>query len=456
MRHPAAQQPRYDSIEELNEVTERLSMLPPVVAIGEVQKLKAQLALAAQGKAFLLQGGDCAERFQDCRSTAILNKLKILLQMSLVLTYGARLPVIRVGRIAGQFAKPRSKDTETIDGQELPSYRGDNVNDLAFTAAARRPDPLRLERGYYSSVATLNFIRALLDGGFASLHSPEHWQLDFIPAEADDGYGAYKEIADRICDAIDYLESLGSGSNGMSEIDFYTSHEGLILPYEQALTRCRRNESVFYNLSAHFIWIGERTRDLNGAHVEYFRGIKNPIGVKLGSSIQPDDLTELVEALDPGREPGRLTLITRFGAGKVEKHLPPLIQAVRMTGRKVVWSCDPMHGNTTTLSNGIKTRDFKSVVSELTSAFEVHAAQGSQLNGVHFELTGENVTECIGGAEGLDSEDLKRGYETGCDPRLNYAQSMEIALLMSTMLAQHRRRPARAPLVAPRWHFPWS
>ena len=435
-RRHAAQQPAYPDAAHLAEVVARLAIVPPIVSGGEIEKLKAQLADVAHGRAFLLQGGDCAERFQDCTTGSILNKLKIILQMSLVLTYGARTPIVRVGRVAGQFAKPRSKDTEVVGGVELPIYRGDNVNDLRPDPALRIPDPERLEKGYYCSVATLNFIRALLDGGFASLRAPEHWRLDFIPPDAN--YAGYREIADRIQDAIDYLESLGSGSMGMRTVDFYSSHEGLLLPYEQALTRPSR--SGFDNLSAHFLWIGDRTRALDGAHVEYFRGIGNPIGVKVGPSIAPDELARLIEVLDPHGEPGRLTLISRFGAAKIEAGLPPLIAAARATGRRVIWSCDPMHGNTITVGDGLKTRHFDDIERELRSAFEIHRAEGSQLGGLHFELTGDDVTECIGGAERLSHDDLTRSYLTGCDPRLNYAQSMEVGLLISTVLRDHRRR----------------
>jgi 3-deoxy-7-phosphoheptulonate synthase len=424
----------------------RLAQAPPVVWVGEIHRLKQQLAQVAAGRAFLLQGGDCAERFADCNTSAILNKLKILLQMSLVLTYGARLPIVRVGRIAGQFAKPRSKATEVQGGVELTAYRGDNVNQLDADPLLRRPDPARLEQGYYCSVATLNFIRALVDGGFASLRAPEHWQLDFVAA--DRTYGGYQDIADRICDAIDYLESLGSGSSSMRTVEFYSSHEGLLLPYESAMTRPAEalggGAGKHYNLGAHFLWIGERTRALDGAHVEYFRGIQNPIGVKVGPGIAPDELLRLCDVLDPDREPGRLTLITRCGVEKIERALPPLIRAVQDSGRRLVWSCDPMHGNTTTVEGGLKTRDFQHIVRELELAFEIHRGLGSQLGGVHFELTGENVTECIGGAEGLGSADLSRSYQTGCDPRLNYAQSMEVALCIAKMLASHRRG-ANAP-----------
>lgn len=442
----ALQQPRYEDPAALEAVLARLRRLPPIVSVGEIEDLKAQLAAASRGERFLLQGGDCAERFDDCNADSIVRKLKILLQMSLVLTYGARKPVIRLGRIAGQFAKPRSKDTETIGGVELPSYRGDNVNDLAADPVKRRPDPARLEQGYFSSAATLNFIRALVEGGFANLRAPEHWALDFIPRSGE--HAAYREIADRIRDTIDYFESLGGvGNSVFREVDFFISHEGLLLPYEESFTRTATNE-LPYNVGAHFLWIGERTRQLDGAHVEYFRGLANPIGIKVGPTLSPEELLKLIEVLDPGNEPGRITLITRFGSKTIARALPPLVRAVRGAGKRVVWSCDPMHGNTISIDGGVKTREYHSIVSELATAFDVHRAEGSQLSGVHFELTGDNVTECLGGVEGLSSADLGRQYQTGCDPRLNYAQSIEIAFLISKLL-QAQAAPPRPP--PPAW-----
>jgi 3-deoxy-7-phosphoheptulonate synthase len=435
-----AQQPAYPDAGAHEEVVNELRQLPPLVSIGEVERLKTQLAEAALGHRFVLQGGDCAERIQDCNQQAIIRKLQILLQMSLVLTYGGRRPVTRLGRIAGQFAKPRSKDTEVVNGVELPVYRGDNVNELAATAAGRQPDPARLKQGYFSSAATLNFIRALLDGGFANLRSPEAWRLDFIPDKGE--HAAYREIADRIRDTIDYFESLGPLSRNLREVDFFTSHEGLLLPYEEALTRQRSGgDRRWFNLGTHFLWIGERTRQLDGAHVEYFRGLANPIGVKLGGSATPEEVLRLAERLDPHNEPGRLTLITRYGVEAVEKHLPGLARALKREGRVVVFSCDPMHGNTISV-NGVKTREYRSIVRELTSAFEIHSAEGTHLGGVHFELTGDNVTECIGGLENLAPADLSRSYETGCDPRLNYAQSIEMAFLISSLFRRHRAPPA--------------
>ncbi len=430
------QQPMYADAAAHDAAIARIRKLPPLVSVGEIESLKGQLADAAEGHRFVLQGGDCTERFRDCAGLAVVSKLKILLQMSLVLTYGARRPVIRIGRIAGQFAKPRSQYSEEREGVSLPAYRGDNINDLEWSARARIPDPARLERGYFSAAATLNFVRALLEGGFASLRSPEHWKLDFIPDSGE--HAGYREIADRIRDAIDYLESLSATTDNFRRIEFFTSHEGLLLPLEEALTRQRTGDDRHYNLGAHFLWVGERTRHIDGAHVEYFRGIANPIGVKVGGTTTPESLLRLLDILDPSHEPGRLMLITRLGAGAIADTLPPLVRALKAAGRKPVWSCDPMHGNTTVV-DGTKTRAFEDIASELKSAFQIHRAEGSHLSGVHFELTGENVTECLGGVQNLSPADLRRSYETGCDPRLNYAQSMEIAFLISNILATERR-----------------
>ncbi len=433
--HPTLQQPEWESEHELEKVLARIRQLPPLVSMGEVEALKQQIAEAGEGKRFILQGGDCAERFVDCNSTAIMRKLKILIQMGLVLSYGARRPVTRVGRIAGQFAKPRSNATEVIGGRTLPVFRGDNVNDFAPEPEARRCRPERLERGYFMSASTLNFVRALVEGGFANLRSPEHWQLDFIPngQETRQIREEYLGIAERIRDALDYLDSLGIPRQARRDIDFFTSHEGLILAYEEALTRRARKGGRYYNLGAHFLWIGERTRALEGAHVEYFRGLANPIGIKLGPGAQPDEVLALLERLNPDDEPGRVTLITRMGRMTVRESLPAIVAAVKRTGRVVTWSCDPMHANTTTVG-ARKTRNFTHVVSELVNTFEVHREAGTVLGGLHFEMTGENVTECIGGLDGVSEKDLDSLYTTGCDPRLNYGQSMEIAFVIARML----------------------
>ena len=442
---PIRQQPAYEDLDAVDAAVERVRALPPLVAPGEVDALRAQLAAASEGRAFLLQGGDCAERFQDCSRDAIEAKLKILLQMSLVLTWGARIPVIRVARMAGQYAKPRSRDTELVDGVELPSYRGDHVNGNPATAEARRPDPERLVRAYFHSAATLNYARALLDGGFADLHAPHHWDLGFV--RSAESRERYEDMVARILDALDFIESAGvRGDSALTTVALYSSHEGLLLPYEEALTE-QVGES-WYDLGAHMLWIGDRTRQLDGAHVEFFRGIENPIGVKVGPSMVADELVALVQALEPANRPGRITLITRFGAERVAAALPPLIAAVEGAGLRVVWSCDPMHGNTETTASGFKTRNVTRVLDELGTAFTVHDAAGTHLGGVHFELTGEDVTECIGGPQQLSEHDLPRSYETFCDPRLNYAQSLEMALLMAERL-QHGRHTSAGTVIVP-------
>ncbi len=407
---------------------------PPLVFVGEVENLKRQLAEAAAGKRFLLQGGDCAERFQDCTPDAITSKIKILLQMSVVLCYGARQPVVRVGRIAGQYAKPRSVDTELVDGQELPVFRGDNINSFDPDPVHRRPDPRRLLTGYHTASMTLNYVRAMITGGFADLHHPENWNLSFVGKSAQ--RARYEQVVTSIQDAIAFMGSLGGvREESLGTIDFFTSHEGLLLGFEEAMTRFVAQRDRHYNLGAHMLWIGDRTRETPGAHVEYYRGIGNPIGVKWGPTADPAEMLELIDALDPHREPGRITLITRFGHEKVDAALPRAIEAVRRSGRTLLWSADPMHGNVVKTKGGIKTRDFDHILAELRRSFIVHRELGSRLGGVHFELTGEDVTECVGGSEGLGEADLSRNYETFCDPRLNYSQSLEMAFVISTILA---------------------
>jgi len=423
----AGQQPLYRDEERVSSVLGRLNRLPQLVTHGEVDALKQQLAEAARGERFLLQGGDCAESFDDCTADNIASKMKILLQMSLVLVTGMRRRVTRVGRIAGQYAKPRSADMETRDGQTLPSYRGDLINRPPFTPEDREPDPELMLRGYERAALTLNHIRALVDGGFADLHHPENWDLDFVrnsPMKRE-----YHRIVDSVLDSLQFMETIaGSRVSGSGRVDFYTSHEALQLHYEQALTHKAGPDGRWYNMSTHFPWIGMRTAELDGAHVEYFRGIANPVAVKVGPGMTAKHLQALVEVLDPHGEPGRLTLIHRLGAGKIEQHLPGLIDAVRATGRTVLWTCDPMHGNTETTQSGIKTRRVENVFSELEQAFRIHESLGSHLGGVHIELTGENVTECIGGASGLTEKDLERAYRSQVDPRLNYDQSLELAM----------------------------
>jgi 3-deoxy-7-phosphoheptulonate synthase len=424
---PALQQPTYPDAGRVEEVLRDLSRLPPLVTSWEIEKLKAQLAEAARGERFLLQGGDCAESFDDCTSDSIANKLKILLQMSLVLVHGARRRVIRVGRFAGQYAKPRSEDMETRDGVSFPSYRGDLINRSPWSAADRIPDPSLLLRGYERAGLTINFIRALIEGGFADLHHTEYWDLAWVKhsPHAEE----YNRRVAAIRDSLHFLESLaGRQTEEMSRVDYFTSHEGLHLLYEQAQTRQVPRRPGWYNLSTHFPWIGMRTSQLGGAHVEFFRGIANPIAVKVGSAMAPETVVELAEVLDPHREPGRLTLIHRFGHKKIAEGLPPLVEALRRAGRTVLWVCDPMHGNTEAISNGLKTRRFDHILSELEQAFDIHAGLGSYLGGVHFELTGEDVTECMGGARGLTEEDLQRAYRSQVDPRLNYEQALEMAL----------------------------
>jgi 3-deoxy-7-phosphoheptulonate synthase len=436
---PAGQQPSYPDQEALASTVEQLSQLPPLVTSWEVERLRSQLAEAAEGKRFLLQGGACAERFDQCSADIITNKLKILLQMSLVLTFGLKRRIIRVGRFAGQYAKPRSSDTEEKNGVTLPSYRGEIINGSGFTAAERIPDPERMLRGYEHAALTLNFIRSLVDGGFADLHHTEYWDLGFVthsPRAKE-----YQEMVASISDSLLFMETLaGIQAGEISRVDFYTSHESLLLPYEQAVTRQVPRREGWYNLGTHLPWIGLRTAEVEGAHVDYFRGIRNPMGVKIGPSMTPEWLLDLLEILDPDAEPGRITLIHRMGHAKVAENLPPLVEAVQRAGRLVLWCCDPMHGNTETTASGRKTRRFDNILSELEQSFEIHADLGSYQGGVHFELSGDNVTECIGGARGLSEIDLDRAYESRVDPRLNYEQALEMALLIGQKIEKMNGR----------------
>ncbi len=437
-RKAARQQPNYPDRAALQAAVADLSVLPPLVTSWETEALKSKLADAAQGKRFLLHGGDCAENFDECRPEGITNKLKILLQMSLVLLHGLNKPVIRLGRFAGQYAKPRSSDLETRDGLELPSYRGDLVNGIEFTPEARIPDPQRMLRGYERAALTLNYIRSLIDGGFADLHHPENWDLQFM--DMAPMAKVYRRIAEDIAHSLRFTELVvDARMHEISRVDFYTSHEGLLLWYEQAQTRQVPKREGWYNSATHYPWIGARTAELDGAHVEYFRGIRNPVGVKVGPQMAPEEVAELVNILNPDNEPGRLTLIHRFGVKDIEECLPALIEAVRKTGKTVLWCCDPMHGNTQSTSSGLKTRDFDNILSELKQSFSIHRANGSHLGGVHFELTGDNVTECIGGARGLAEADLQRAYKTQVDPRLNYEQALEMAMLIVDMERQALR-----------------
>jgi len=427
---PATQQPQYPDEAEVHATLGRLSRLPPLVTSWEIEALKHQLAEAARGERFLLQGGDCAESFDDCCAESIVSKLKILLQMSLVLVHGARRRVIRVGRFAGQYAKPRSAETETRDGVTLPSYRGDIVNRVGFTADARRPDPALMLCAHERAAMTLNFIRSLIDGGFADLHHPEYWDLEWVhhsPLAAD-----YQRMVESIGGSLRFMETLaGTNAGQINRVDFFTSHEALLLWYEQGVTRQVPHRAGWYNLATHFPWIGVRTSDPDGAHIEYLRGVNNPVAVKIGPETTPDRLRKLIDVLSPDDDPGRLTLVHRFGAHRIARELPPLIATAAATGRTVLWVCDPMHGNTETTSGGYRTRKFAHVLAEVEQAFEVHRAAGTWLGGVHVELTGENVTECTGGARGIDDADLARAYRSQVDPRLNYEQALELAMLIA-------------------------
>ena len=438
---PAQQQPVYRDREALESAVAQLSRLPPIVVSWEVDKLQQEFAAAQRGERFLLQGGDCAENFDDCESDKIAKRLKILLQMSLVLTHAMKKPVIRVGRMAGQYAKPRSADTETRDGVTLPSYRGDIVNRAAFTAADREPDPTLLLRGYERAALTINFVRALIDGGFADLHHPENWDLGFVghsPFKAE-----YERIVAAVADGLEFLETISRREVHHSvRTDFYTSHEALVLHYEQAQTRFIPRQDRWYNLSTHMPWIGMRTAQIDGAHVEYCRGIANPVGVKVGAAMDAQWLQQLVTTLNPQNVPGKLVLIHRFGAKQIEEALPKAIQAVRATGHQVLWICDPMHGNTENSQSGLKTRRFENILRELDLSFRIHEEMGSYLGGAHIELTGEDVTECTGGARGLSDADLQRAYKSTVDPRLNYEQSLELAMMIAERARQPRRRSA--------------
>ncbi len=427
----AAQQPKWPEA-ELAEAVKELKSFPPLVFAGECDDLKSSIAKAAEGEAFWLQGGDCAETFAAATADSIRDRIKTILQMAAILQYYSSLPVIKVGRMAGQFAKPRSSDTETRDGVTLPAYRGDAVNDLEFTEASRRPDPKRLVRVYNTSAATLNLVRAFTQGGFADLRKVHDWNKGFVK---DTPYAArYEAMATEIGRALDFMRSAGVDPEEFKTVEFYSSHEALILEYEKALTRIDSRTGSAYDVSGHFIWIGERTRQLDGAHVDFAAKVKNPIGVTLGPKTTVDDALRLIDKLDPNREPGRLTFITRMGAGKIREALPALVDGVTKSGAKVLWVCDPMHGNTFESSTGYKTRQFEDVMDEVKGFFEVHKALGTHPGGVHIELTGDDVTECLGGGAKISAEDLATRYETACDPRLNHTQSLELAFLVAEML----------------------
>ena len=436
---PAEQQPDWEKSEAYSKVISEISGYPPLVFAGEVRALKQQLGDAAQGNGFLIQGGDCAETFDDFRADSIRDKLKILLQMSVVLTYGASCNVVKLGRIAGQFAKPRSANTETRDGIELPSYRGDAVNDINFNEDSRKQNPKRLLRTYNQSAATLNLLRAFTTGGFADLNKVHVWNQEFI-AQSPQGK-QYEEIANSIDDALTFMKAVGINSDNTSALklaEFFTSHEALLLGYEHALTRQDSLTGKWYNCSAHFLWIGDRTRQPNGAHVEFLSGVDNPIGIKVGPTINEEELITLCEKLNPENEWGKLTLISRMGADTVRSKLPPLIKTIKESGQKVLWVCDPMHGNTYKTDNGYKTRHFDTILEELEHFFAIHRAEETIPGGVHFELTGDNVTECLGGAREISDSDLNSRYETACDPRLNNEQSLELAFLVTDLLRNRR------------------
>jgi 3-deoxy-7-phosphoheptulonate synthase len=429
---PIKQQPAWPDAAAVAKASAQIASFPPLVFAGEVDELRGRLARAAAGEAFLLQGGDCAETFAGATAEQIKNRVKTILQMAVVLTYGASMPIVKMGRMAGQFAKPRSNDFETRGDVTLPAYRGDIVNGYDFTAESRTPDPTRLVQGYHTAVSTLNLVRAFTQGGFADLRQVHSWNKGFAANPANKRYETVARDIDR---AIKFMEAAGADFDELKRVDFYASHEGLLMDYERPMTRIDSRTGTPYNTSAHFLWVGERTRDLDGAHIDYFSRVRNPIGVKLGPSTSPDDMRRLIDKLDPDREPGRLTFITRMGAGKVRDALPPLLEAIKDHEATPLWVSDPMHGNGLTTSNGYKTRRFDDVVDEVKGFFESHRAVGTHPGGIHIELTGDDVTECLGGSEHIDEADLATRYESLCDPRLNHMQSLELAFLVAEELA---------------------
>lgn len=436
---PVIQVPSYPDKEELRQVEEELASYPPLVFAGEARNLRTKLADVANGKAFLLQGGDCAESFAEFHPNNIRDTFRVILQMAAVLTFAASCPVVKVGRLAGQFAKPRSADTETIDGVELPSYRGDIINGIRFEEDARVPDPKRMLKAYSQAAATLNLLRAFAQGGYADLMSVHQWNLDFV--EQSGAGERYQELAERISETLAFMEACGIKASEVPQLrgtDFFTSHEALLLGYEQALTRVDSTSGKWYDTSAHMLWVGDRTRQTDGAHLEFLRGIGNPIASKVGPTTDPDDLIRLIDILNPENDPGRLTLISRFGADKVEEYLPRLLRRVKEEGRSVIWSCDPMHGNTVKAAGGFKTRPFDQVLREVKQVFACHKAEGTYAGGIHLELTGQNVTECTGGAIAVTEDNLGSRYHTHCDPRLNASQSIELAFQLAEYLKDER------------------
>ena len=436
---PVVQVPEYDDQKALEKVEKRLSSYPPLVFAGEARRLKEHLAKVCRGEAFLLQGGDCAESFAEHNPDNIRDTFRVILQMAIVLTFGAGCPVIKVGRIAGQFAKPRSAPLEKQGEIELPSYRGDIINNIEFVEDLRIPDPERQIMAYRQSASTLNLLRAFAQGGYANLDHVHKWNMGFVK-ESKQGE-QYEQVANRISEALDFMDAVGINSNTTPElrsVDFYTSHESLLLGYEECLTRVDSTSGDWYDTSAHMLWIGDRTRQPDGAHIEFVRGIKNPIGMKCGPSLDPDELLKLIDIINPSNEEGRLTLITRYGANNLDDHLPKLIKAVEKEGKKVVWSCDPMHGNTIKASNGYKTRPLDSILTEVKQFIDIHESEGNYAGGVHIEMTGQNVTECLGGTQQISEEDLTDRYHTHCDPRLNANQALDLAFLISERLKELR------------------
>ena len=440
--YPVVQMPKYINQKSLSSVEAKLSLKPPLVFAGEVQALKRSLHLVEKGEAFILQGGDCAESFTQFSANGIRDTFKVLLQMAVILTFGSSMPIIKIGRIAGQFAKPRSSDIEVLNGVELPSYRGDMINDMEFNKASREPDPHRLIEGYEQSAATLNLIRAFAQGGMADLAKVHEWTLGFLADTPETT--KYQEVADRISESLNFMKACGLTSDTASQLretEFYTSHEALLLNYEEALTRedTITAEKGWYSTSAHLLWVGDRTRQHDHGHIEFLSGIQNPVGIKCGPSLEPDDLIRLIEKINPENDTGKVVLICRMGSEKVFDHLPKLIKKILSEGKKVIWCCDPMHGNTIKASNGYKTRKVSQILSEVDNFFNVHKTEGSFPGGVHFEMTGSNVTECLGGANEVKESDLGSRYHTHCDPRLNGSQSLELAFLISDLLKKIRK-----------------
>ncbi|MFC1761223.1 class II 3-deoxy-7-phosphoheptulonate synthase [Planctomycetota bacterium] len=438
---PVLQQPLYADEAELTRVVDRLHQYPPLVFAGEARALKKALASVAAGEAFLLQGGDCAESFAEFHTFTIRDTFRVILQMAVVMTFAARIPVIKVGRLAGQFAKPRSRPDETQDGLTLPSYKGDIINDASFATAAREPDPQRILQAYNQSAATLNLVRAFAHGGYADLHRVHKWTLEFVKDHPQSE--RYEALAHNLDQALDLMAAAGitvENTPKLREVEFFTSHESLLLPYEEALTRNDSTTGQWYDVSAHMLWIGDRTRQLDHAHVEFLRGVHNPIGIKCGPTMTEDDLLGLLDILNPSNEPGRITLISRMGHDQVQTYLPPLVKRTKREGRLVVWSCDPMHGNTISSSNGYKTRSFDTILAEVKAFFAVHLAEGTHAGGIHIEMTGQDVTECTGGGYQIQDKDLSKRYHTHCDPRLNASQALELAFLLADELQQHSNR----------------